>query len=245
MWILVVIGTAFAGGGVLLGFLSRGYRTKVRRIEETPTSEIRNVRPGLAEIRGRIKAGGEPLASPLSGKPCVYYDFKVEELHRRRSGRRGGSSTQWRTVVRDRQTAPFWVDDGTGQAEVEIEKADLILAADAHARSGFLQDAPPELEGMLRERYGRSSQGLIFNKTMRYSETILEEGDDLFVLGTAVRDAGARPRFVKGDDAFVVSDSDEASVLSSLRSSAMATAILGVVLGLGGVVAAAVGIANL
>ena len=52
---------------------------RARWIEDTPTSRIRSAAQGLVELNGMLDAGGhEPLRSPLSNKPCLWYRFRVE-----------------------------------------------------------------------------------------------------------------------------------------------------------------------
>src|SRR5207249_4274048 len=127
----------------------------------------------FVEVKGRVKGKGDLLVSPLSKKPCVYFRFHVEEHVQR------GKNSYWRTVVDDKQCCGLLLEDASqASIEVNILASEMILAPDAHARSGFMKDAPPELETTLAE-YGKSSQGFIFNKAMRYAETILEVGDEI------------------------------------------------------------------
>ena len=52
------------------------------------------------------------------------------------------------------------------------------------------------------------------NKTLRYSETVLEVGDPLYVLGTVQFRDDDTPRFVKGGQVFIVSDKGERALQS-------------------------------
>lgn len=239
MIIGLVIGLVFGIIAVVAILYGKGQERRAKRIEETPTSPVGSLAPGFAEIKGKIVAAGDLLDSPMTRKACVYYDFHVEEQRTRHvgTGKHRRTEHYWATVVRDKQVRPFVVDDGTGSAEIDIARAELLLDQDARARSGFLQDAPPDLEATLNQRYGRSAQGIIFNRAMRYSETVLEQGDELYVLGTAVAEEGRPCRFVKGNDVFIVSDRGEQAVVASYRSSARAGKIGGVVAGFMGVMA--------
>src|SRR4051812_36447187 len=99
--------------GVCAHFALRNTK-RVRLIDETPTSTVRQLTPGLAEVAGRVVALGRRLEAPMSGCPCVYYHFQVQE--RRSSGRSG----HWVTVIDDRKIIEFGVDDGTGTALVDL-----------------------------------------------------------------------------------------------------------------------------
>jgi hypothetical protein len=88
-----------------------------------------------------------------------------------------------------------------------------VTQSSSRASTGFFADPPPELERTLNERYGESARGLVFNRSMRCSETSLDEGARLLVLGTVAAD-GAGLRFVKGRAPFIVSAGDEAGLVS-------------------------------
>jgi len=148
------------------------------------------------------------LESPYSGVPCVYYRFKVEEQRHRVSGK-GRTNTYWATVIDDKEFAKCGVDDDTGTIVVDLEKANLVLDRDAHARSGLFSAAPPELEETLNNRYGHSSKGFIFNRRMRFAETVLEVGDEIYVLGDVTVTGGGEWRITKREHPLIVSDKGE------------------------------------
>src|SRR5262249_19053894 len=153
------------------------------------------------------------LSSPLLGRECVYFRFRVQEK-RRHAGPHGGSAF-WKTVINDAQHVAFALDDGTGSAALRLKGAELVLQPGENRRSGFLNSARPKLEATLRECYGHSSVGLIFNRTLYYSETRIEEGDALVVLGTAREVPGGGWELVRGDGPLLVSDKALPTLLAS------------------------------
>ncbi len=51
-----------------------------RLIEDTPTSRIRSAAQGYVELDGQSQLmDGPTIVAPLSGKPCTWYSFTVEE----------------------------------------------------------------------------------------------------------------------------------------------------------------------
>jgi hypothetical protein len=204
---------------LLVGFFARRVWRKNRLIVRTPTSRIGDLRPGFAEAKGRLVAPGETLVSPMTRKKCLYYHFRVEQR------RTVDSKRQWVTVVDDLKANPCQVDDGTGCAFVALEDAEVHLERDALKKSGMFNSAPPELERVLAEKYGESSKGRFLNRRMRYFETVLEEGDELYVLGRVMwRDEG--PAFVDGNPVFVVSDQGETRVAARYLWRALGLATL-------------------
>ncbi len=91
---------AFLAGGGLIVFGFIVLRRK-RLLENVPTSRIRSVAMGFAELAGRAK-NRTPLAAPFSDIPCVYYRFLVEE---ERQGRRG---REWTTIDQGQSSDPFY-----------------------------------------------------------------------------------------------------------------------------------------
>jgi len=206
----IIVLVALTVSGICGYFAWRNYSV-MRLIKDLPTSPIDEVTNGIAEVQGRVVPGSDVLLSPMGNRECVHYRFRVQERRTRSTGK--SASSYWATVIDDRETLDCLVEDDSGRAEVELRQARLILDPDATARSGLLNDAPPEVERLLQRRYGRSSQGLLFNKTMRYTETVLEVGDPLYVLGRAER-RGDMVRIGSGGPAFLATDKGERAMAS-------------------------------
>ena len=87
--------------------------------------------------------------------------------------------------------------------------------SDQGGRSGFLNDATPDFERALQAR-GKSSVGLLLNRTLRWSEMYLEVGDPLYALGTY-----DGRRVTKGSDGvLVVSDLGQTAALQRIAGEA-------------------------
>jgi hypothetical protein len=204
---------------------------QARLVLDTPTSRVRNLRDGFVELEGKARTDGDLVSSPLSGRRGVYVEILVEEHVRRRK------SSYWRTVVDDVRTNGLVLDDGSGRARIEVSEAERHFEVDERSRSGFLNDAPPEVEAALQQHYGTSSVGLVFNKSMRYRETVIADGDPLYVIGTARREGGGW-RIGCGDAGphalFVVSDRGERASYEKVRLGAIGRfAVTGVFAALG------------
>lgn len=103
-----------------------------RRIENVPTSRIRSAAVGLCEIQGKAKPGPEPLRTPFSLMPCVYYEYRLVLEPDSESRTDTRSLAQWvfgpntgsgrdRADVRTGHSGhlPFFVEDETGRIEVD------------------------------------------------------------------------------------------------------------------------------
>ncbi len=180
-------------------------------IEGTPTTLIGKIRGGLSEIKGRIVASVDVLDAPLAGRSCVYLHLKIQERVKR------GKSSYWVDRVNETRGGRFLLDDGSGRVEVALNNATVEFETDEHRSSGFLDEAPPDFERLLQS-HGLSLTGIIFNKTFKCTETILEEGDEIYLLGEP--QMGGEMPFFNGSqgEVFFVSDNDEDSLISSMRN---------------------------
>jgi len=88
-----------------------------RAILDTPVSRIATAAQGYVELRGTgLPLEGLPLLAPLSGSPCLWYRYKLEE----RVGNR------WQHKESDVSTSCFVISDGTGQCVVDPEGAEVL-----------------------------------------------------------------------------------------------------------------------
>lgn len=169
---------AVAGASYLLfHYFSKAARTR-RALRSTERTLIVDAIEGtLVKISGRVKYAGEPMEAPLSGRTCAVWEVVVEEH------RSSGRSSHWRSIISDYEAQHFIIEDESGKALVKPVVPQLALEQDARYRSGTFMDAPPELERFLASR-GHASTGVFgFNKSMRYREGVLEEGERVAVYG--------------------------------------------------------------
>lgn len=158
-------------------YFSADQRTK-RKMRSIPRRAIGEVMEGeVARVVGRVRVDA-PLTAPLSGRPCAYWRVVVEEKRRR------GKHSYWQTLVDEEEGVDFFLLDDTGKAKVQVSYTTAVLHGDSRGGSGFLNEPTPELEAFLSSR-GHSTQGWIFNKTIRFREGIAEPDETVAVVGAA------------------------------------------------------------
>ncbi len=147
--------------------------TRYRLIADTPTARVRSAPQGYVELIGHVIAGEDGmLNAPLSGRPCVWYDFKVEELDDD-DGRR-----RWRSVRSGRSNHWFQINDGTGTCLIDPEGAE-VSPRHKHSWRGHSafpagQD-PHAAAAFLTLRSG--------NGQYRFTERLIFEHEQLYALG--------------------------------------------------------------
>jgi Zn-finger nucleic acid-binding protein len=213
----------YLAAGILGGFwlFADGWllRQRKRLIESIPTSTIRSLALGLVEISGRVQPEEQVLSTPFSGLPCVFYTYAVEE--RVSSGRH----TRWETIANGTSEQPFFVSDTTGRVLIVPLGAELILQDERTFRNDWLGALPPTTIAGLN-RLGISTERWLGSKTLRCRESFIQPEEQVYVLGTALEQSGAKElvensaRLYIGsskDHEFIISDRTEKDLLSRLR----------------------------
>ena len=217
----LVFFTISASASLLCFRSARKSNKMFEMMESIPISPISEIQGGPTEIRGKVKAQEDVLVSPWGKKRCVYYKFEVdqEESENRSSG-----------YVREEQCLPFIVQDDSGQVNVDDQGAVFELKLDKNKSSGMFKSPPPELAELLKTRYGKSVKGLIFNKNLTFSETVIEIDDEVYVFGTAIREKTSYSEthcLKKGKMPLIITDKGGASVELGFKKDGMTMKVIG------------------
>ncbi len=140
---------------------------------DTPISRIRSAAQGYVHLEGQVRPTAEQgeVLSPLTNRPCVWWDYKVEQY---RSGRleRG----EWTCTERGTSIAPFVLCDADGQCLVGPVGAEIVPTAHNvwHGKTPRPEGAPTfELPFVT----------VFDDGVYRYTESILAVGARVTVLG--------------------------------------------------------------
>lgn len=119
-WITGALVTAIAAYALRTGLA--GF-WRLRLVTDTPTAKIRSTPQGYVALSGKALPYQRTLAARLTGSPCIWYRFKVEER------RRSGKNNHWITIESGEANKLFLLDDGTGHCLVEPAPAELHCRA--------------------------------------------------------------------------------------------------------------------
>lgn len=146
---------------------------------DTPIARIRSAAQGYVHLEGAAGFPPEgPLSAPLSGLPCVWWDYRIE---RREATER--NRNEWRVIDRATSVAPFSLHDGDGECLVGPVGADVTPTSS----ETWYGDVPRPI--CLPAPQGR---GWSPDRTYRYTERLVCQGARLTVLGELrSRSAGA------------------------------------------------------
>jgi hypothetical protein len=162
-------------------------RGKLAAITVVPVGRATEGRLG---VEGRARALETRLA-PFSGRAVIGFRVTVEQEN----------DDSWTTLLDVSEVGDFEVEDEAGHALVRAACGHLLLKEESRSRNGLLTSAPPAVEELL-QRHGQSSRGWVFEKSLRWTEYLLEAGERVFVYGQVRRETGglrqpARPLVIE------------------------------------------------
>lgn len=166
---------------------------KKRTITGTPTSWLRSAAQGYTELIGRgVHMDGAKLASPLSGRECLWYRIETEDLGESVDsiGAHGfdlisllrlfSRSTVLRAVNAQESDDLFYLDDDTGLCVIDPEGAQITPSL---SRNWYGNSPVPDR--------GPALSGTRFGNRYRYTEELLLPGDILYAIGDLKTVGGA------------------------------------------------------
>jgi len=171
----VVIALGVSCAVVLAGFWF-GFRClkRYRLIADTPTARVQSAHQGYVELQGQaLPSPNGLLHSPLTGRECVWYHYKVE--------REKGSGKNRRWVCEHEGTSDEWfqLDDHSGTCQIDPQGAEVKAALRKrwHGHTPMPAGGPPDQRTGFRfnVRFGSSRY--------RYLEELILEYETVYALG--------------------------------------------------------------
>lgn len=177
IFIIMVLGVI-----VLMYFSSRKVLVR-RKLKRSPLVHIKEFKDQeVATIQGKVQYAKRPLIAPLSGRPCAHFRIIVEKKVKSKNHSTSQQSS-WQKIIEDEQSSPFLILQDGYAAILDHQSRLSYLVEDRKYSSGFLNDASKKLENYLKSHGHRSENLLGFNKTLRYKEGVLEEGEHVAARG--------------------------------------------------------------
>ena len=164
-----------AAGSAYCSWRTWRHVSNIRLIEDTPTCKIRSAPQGYVELEGLGKLmDGPPIIAKLSGLPCVWYRYKIEEY----TATGKGNEHRWETIDKGESTETFWLQDDTGRVVVDPEGAEVTSRHKdtwrSHSSLGGIVHPVFVTNFITAHRAGG---------TYRFTEERINSGERLYALG--------------------------------------------------------------
>lgn len=161
---LLIISAALMTLGFILDFFKL---SKLKHlINDLPTSKLRSVSAGLVEVKGKI-TGKQVFISPISGAECVFFRYRKYKKVRTRN------KEYWSvSEIGEGIPSKCYIDDGTGIIALNLKNAEIKVKSPENYTSTY-----KEMEA-----------GFVpsFFSNVKYEEEIIQTGESVYVIGTAV-----------------------------------------------------------
>ena len=229
--IAVIVGVIFSGA---LGVGAVMYRKKLNRLRSVELTEVADLDEGPGKIYGTVTPIEDGIKSPVTGTPCVWFSLIVEEEHvweepyteTRREGNRTvtyrGTRTrrEWRQILSDVRYVTFGVTDDSGEAEVDMENAEVTIKSKSRKSAGMTRELSDKALNRLERLYPAVAGK--FDGKCRYTELNIQEEDSVLVMGevTLLKNKKAMFAYEKKKP-LIVSDLTDAELQRHLKKVAM------------------------
>jgi hypothetical protein len=244
-WYVLLIGVGVAILGfvfVVQGLLARKKAVAIKGALAASAGQVSGLPEGSwVKLAGQA-VSQEPLVAPGSGRPCLYYHHKVEQVRRTYSGDARhplDAEKEWYTVVENERQAPFYVRDATGDILVLPDGAKFETLETFFDEPGSLgyEPAPGDSEPGVVDRV-LDSFDILEEDTGSYrtSEEIVPVGAPVVVYGSLHHTPGGS-QVSKGEGDMLVSHKTEEQLLKEQGSHMKLGLIIGGVMFVGGIVA--------
>lgn len=232
------MGAIFAllvGIGIIALIYGAIMRFKAGRIAKAPFAPTGDARAkaagnGAISVEGNVRCA-EPLISPVTQTPCLYYELKVV------GSWKDGDATKTKDYVLEKHAAAFALDDGSGPIAIDASGGgdfDTKQTFDEIKKEGFfadLKNAMGAREPIVFGAYAFANPVLSKANEFRCTERVLPLPPKLFALGKLENDVIKAPGWM----ALMLSPKSRDELLGSTAKSAKMALI-------GGGVSAAVGL---
>jgi hypothetical protein len=127
--VLLFVGLAFVVGLLVVYWGFQTYQFG-RLIRDTPPEQIQSVAMGRTEVTGEIDPATRVYDQPFTPGQCVYGELKVKEY---KDTADDDNDKEWKTIHTDSFSAPFYIDDGTGELLVDPDEDTIYEISEEHS----------------------------------------------------------------------------------------------------------------
>ncbi|WP_288954829.1 hypothetical protein [uncultured Polaribacter sp.] len=172
---------------IVLIFISYYFGSKqkvLRTLSKLQDKRIMSLKSNeFSRVTGKALHVKTPLLAPYSKRKCIFYSIKIEQKNS------SGKNKYWRTIIKEEKAQEFFLEKNGDFVIVKPNQNPKNylshLVVDKKTNSGTFKDPTPKFETLLNH-YNIKSEGFFgFNKTLRYSEAVIEIGEQITVAGIA------------------------------------------------------------
>jgi len=173
-----LFGALLAGGVFVAGVRNVRLGLSIRTNPPVPAGDV-GAATGVVDVEGVVRPAGETLAAPVTGEPCVGYEY---DRYSRSTG-----NDDWTRVETDEAVVPFYVEDDTGRVVVVPDESWLDFEQDTAERGAGSREteallAPGDevhVHGQRRAVDGSADEGPFVDGPFADESVYVGDGDEV------------------------------------------------------------------
>jgi hypothetical protein len=167
---------------IVLSYFFSPKQVVIRKLSKLQLKRIGSLRINeFSKISGKALSTSNPLIAPYSKRKCVFYSIKIEQK------KKSGKNSKWKTIVKEDNIQGFFIEKNGDFVIVSPTKNPKnymsYLVKDAKVNSGSFNDPSPKFNALLKHYNINNENFFGFNKTLRYTEGVIEIGEQITVAG--------------------------------------------------------------
>lgn len=152
----------------------------IRILSKLPIKQIGNFKNDeFIRLSGSTVSLDTPLKAPISKKECIFYKIKIEELITK------GKNSRWKVLINDEKTQDFLLEKNGDFAIIRPKQNpnNYLSYLNVVKKTKAFKETP-ELKALLKS-YNINYNFVGNNKSIRYSEALIETNKQISVAGIA------------------------------------------------------------
>lgn len=190
---VLIFGIIFAGIGVVFIYLGIRKSNESNKLAHyIPADNINSIPFGIPVVANGTVTADQPLISPVTKKPCVYFSYILERETEQKDDK-GMISWKWEKVGNpELQTIPFYLEDSTGRLLVQPANCEVngLYKTEQFLQQGTIQNSVLKGIELLANafQFGNPEKG----NRERVSETTIFTGSKLNIFGIATMEGSQK-----------------------------------------------------
>ena len=180
LFLMALLAMAFGLGGVNWFFEGFSLLRKKKLIKNIPTSKISSITTGLVEVKGKAK-WKEEMHGPISGTPCVYYSYRIEQDQYRH-----GNSTWIVIGLGSSGENLFYLEDDSGCVLIDPLNSDISSPVSDTLNFPDYDSLPQNLKALIDNEKNQLLRRLRRPRgEFMFTENSLQTDREIYIMGTA------------------------------------------------------------
>ncbi|AXR76299.1 GIDE domain-containing protein [Natrarchaeobaculum sulfurireducens] len=224
---IITVIVILSAGIMMIAYSIKPFR-KLRAIKKSDEISISAAlcRGNMVQISGTVIGYGNSIKSPIEGKECVVYEYKISKTSRDSADPE--NDHYWKDLEKTKESVDFMLEDHTGTAHINVDSSDISLTHDSRYTISGSSSVPTTATG---DPIPFDPTNFDFKDRLRFTEGTIRPGDWISVIGTfsGTKTDGRENVEITSDDIIYIFDKDTGDKISSLQKTAIGTFIFGFV----------------